>query len=644
MPKPNRPAGETDFKDVLAMIKERMERNREFKAQEEMTSEIKKLNNTLTSNTAKKKDPLPKIPSGRDIANALVRSSTVFGRDFSNWVKDTARYTQASNDELHQANKNLSSLSGVNDNSEQLVYLELIADQAGIMSDTVKDIGGKQLIRLDAIESHLTGMNKSLVDTAVSGDRKAFNEGRLQLKAIMDVNTSVKSGTGRITGELVKLRQGIKHGDELSRRSDNENRKDGKNDGLAKATVVEPTKPAEDSSNGSGVLGFLVGAGGMAALGLMKKLLFAPMTLVRGLIGVFTNMKGILPMLGKAGKLLRIGPLALLSSIFEFGKGFYDAKEVLGKKQVTVLDRVRAGFTELLGSFGDFGDWVAKIFGFDTEMGKTVREKFLWISQKPFEWAQSIVDWFKNDLFSGIDRGTSLTDIPGIIAGNLQKQLTDFVTWMGNKIGELWTDTKKGVGDLVDNMKDGFVDNVKKPFLNFINTLTSMMFDILDKFVSVIPDKLGGEFAREKIKGMRDSMTIDVNGDRTNAANVQGDLPNQPATPGPTPIRDSVHDMQKAAPTLSIPELVPDIKLSTQGATVDPSLANADTTAPIPQYGKAAMNTQEIKQAQTVETKVIMPVSQTKNNVNASRNTTVLNSPGLNPGNPMMTPPTLWNN
>lgn len=627
----NRTTRDRDLTDVLGEIKEQMQQRKQLRAQEEMTSEIKKLNNTLTSNTAKKQPPQIKVPSGRDIANAFIKSSPIFGRDFSGWIKDTARYSQASNDELVQANKNLSRLETGNGSSDQLVYLELIADQTGALTDMVQDRADKQLIRLDSIDKSIGQMGLDLVNASEGDSRKAFNEGRLQLKATMDIKTAIGSGVGRVVGELVKLRQDISRGSELKKARDNEDKKDSKNDGLGRAGVVTPTVPDADTS---GAGGFLAGAGALAALGLLKKVMFAPLALVRGLTGIFTGMSGILPMLGKASKFLRVGPLALLTSVFEFGKGFFNAKEILGKGQVTVLDRVRAGISEMLGSFGDLADWITKIFGFDTNIGKTIREGFLYISQKPFEWAQTVVDWFKNDLFGGINMNTSLTDIPGKIAENLQSELTKFVDWMSDGIASLWDDAKASLSSYIEDTKKAFSDKVKKPVFEFINAVTASMFDILDKFVELIPDALGGATARKKMEDLRKNMTIDIAPDPNVVKSDQANILAEPTSNSAT------------SPQLSAPQR--EVALPTQAATVQEmpkgSVEPIHMMAATPQYGQAAINTQQIKEAQQPSVTVVAPINNSKTNVNAPQNTTILNSPSLNPVNTMVPGVTsLWN-
>lgn len=632
----NRRTSERDLTDVLGEIKQQMQKRKELKVQEEMVSEVKKLSNALTSNSAKKEQPTVKVPTGRDIANAFIKSSPIFGRDFSGWIKDTARYSQASNEELVQANKNLSRLDVGVGSDDQLVYLELIADQTGSLTDMVKDRADKQLVRLDSIEGAITQLGTNMTN-AVEGDgRKSFNEGRLQLKATMDLRNSLNTGIGRVVGELVKLRQGEHRSSELKRAGDNENAKDKKNDALPQASVVQPTLPEADTS---GAAGFLAGAGALAAVGLLKKVLFAPLSLVRGLVGIFTSMGGILPALGRAAKLLRVGPLAVITSIFEFGKGFFNAKEILNKGQVTILDRVRAGVSELLGSFGDLIDWVTKIFGFDTNIGKVVRDGFLSISKKPFEWAQSVVDWFKNDLFAGISLNTSLVDIPGKIASNLQSELSKFVDWISNGIASLWVDAKTSLSGFIDDMKKGFAEKIKKPVYEFINSVTNAMFDILDKFVELIPDALGGETARKKMQELRQNMNIDIEpkqeqpSAQPQVAPPPIQLPTQPATVSPMTSKE-----------LSPPERVS--TLPTQAATVQDTGKGQNEPIPMmaatPEYGRAAINTQEIKQAQAAPVQVYAPVNNSKTNVNAPQNTTVLNSPSLNPSNTMGSLNSLW--
>ncbi|AVO22870.1 tail length tape measure protein [Erwinia phage vB_EamM-Bue1] len=691
-----RSMSDRDINDILKQIKEEMMKRKQLRAQNETNSELKKLNTTLTSNSAQKK-PEIKIPTARDITNTFIKSSPIFSRDFTNWVHDTARYTQSSNDELAAMNKGLQSLNvGGTDNSDQLEYLDMISDQITGLSAASKDHSDKNLQRLDTISTGIGKLvdgvtfdgNDSLKmfvrlgtiddtlmrtsDDLIDSNEDFYHKSLTASDKLIRLGESTKSkigrGLGQVVNQLVRLREDMGRDNAKMLGRMNEDKKDEGTTHPVASSVV-PTDPRADQ-NGSTGAGFLAGALGMGALSMLKKVLFAPLALVRGLVGIFTSMTGITSLLGKAGKFLRIGPLALITSIFEFGKGFINAKEILGKGSVTIVDRVRAGVSELLGSFGDLFDWVGKIFGFDTDAGKMIREGWLKISQKPFEWLQSVVDWVKNDLFSGIDLNTSLVDIPGKVVDNLQKGLTDLVNWIGDGLVSAFDTAKKSMGGFIDDMKKGFAENVKKPFLNMINAITGAMFDVIGKFVDIIPDALGGAVARDKVEEMRKTMTIDVDPpeakvetpakpatqDKPQTEDVQRD-PNQtverkpqPETPEPKPAPrpDMPQPVQQPAPLVS-PQLtlpLPEIKLPTQEATVvvpDGKTDPIPMSAATPQYGRAAMNTQEMKGAQQTTNVVNAPVIQNKNNINAPQNTTILNSPSLQPSNAANQTRDLWN-
>lgn len=692
-----RSMSDRDIDDVLKQIKEEMMKRKQLRAQNETNSELKKLNTTLTSNSAQKQ-PEIKVPTARDITNTFIKSSPIFSRDFTNWVHDTARYTQSSNDELAAMNKGLQSLNvGGTDNSDQLEYLDMISDQITGLSAASKDHSDKNLQRLDTISTGIGKLvdgvtfdgNDSLKmfvrlgtiddtlmrtsDDLIDSNEDFYHKSLTASDKLIRLGESTKSkigrGLGQVVNQLVRLREDMGRDNALLLSHMNEKEKD-QGTTHPVATSVVPTVPNTDQ-NGSTGAGFLAGALGMGALGMLKKVLFAPLTLVRGLTGIFTSMSGLTGILGKASKFLRVGPLALITSIFEFGKGFFNAKEILGKSEVTILDRVRAGVSELFGGFGDLIDWVAKIFGFDSNMGKAVREGFLKISQKPFEWAQNVVDWFKNDLFAGIGLGTSLEDIPGKISDNLQKSLTELVDWISDGLVSAFNTAKDAMGGFIDDMKKGFAENVKKPFLNMINAITGAMFDVIGKFVDIIPDALGGAVAREKVEEMRKTMTIDVDPpeakveapdakpaaqDKAQTGDVQRD-PNQTVErkpqpeapePKPAPRPDMPQPVQQPAPLVS-PQLtlpLPEIKLPTQEATVvvpDGKTDPIPMSAATPQYGRAAMNTQEMKGTQQTTNVVNAPVIQNKNNINAPQNTTILNSPSLQPSNAANQTRDLWN-
>lgn len=613
------PSKEKDIADVLKNIREEMMKRKQLLAQKEGNQELKKLNSTLSKD--KVAQPTVKFPSGEDIARALIKSSPIFDRSFGGWMKDTINYAQASNQELSGINKELQRTPKNSGEELSVEYLDMMSDQLKNINYDINEGLSNSIKRLDGIESVLTGMSTSLVDSNNDNFKRTISEDRLQLKAIYDLNGSVKSGVGRIVGELVRMRDdNTRNNEKLLMRTNEEGKDSGKSN--PKAGVVLPTpERADDSSSGGG---FLAGAGLMAGIGVLKKLMGAPLALIRGFSNLFSGFGGIVKLLKSATKFIRVGPIALLTAIWDFGKGFFNAKEILGKSEVTILDRVKAGISELLGGFGDLFDWVAKIFGFDTDVGKSIREGFLEIAKKPFEMAQSVVDWFKNDLFGGIDMSTSLVDIPGIIADNLQKELIKLVTWIGEGLAGILSSAKDTMSGWVEDLKKGFNDKIKKPFYNMINSVLDAVFNVVDKFVELIPDAFGGEEARKKMQEARANWKV--------GEDDQPESTTMPPTANKNP-----------SPELSAPSRA--IELPTQAATVGPLEVTPiiPMSATTPTYGKAAVNTQDIKTAQQQQTTVNMPVSQVKNNVNNSKNTTVLNSQSLQPSNNQDSGRELWN-
>ncbi len=635
--------GQQDIVKVLDKIKKEMMERKQLRAQSETNKQLADVNKQLQSlktrqaSNQEQKVPPIKFPSVNDIVGGFVRVSPIFTRDYSTWMKDTVSLSKDGNEELMRIATKIEKFGEaangpVDDMSVE--YLDMISDQLGAANED-------SLERLDGLKDKLALVGGEIVNLTdimlqthkdtLDFNKDASNETVTRLDSIDDklgyMNEDLNDTLTRIYESDQKYRE-----EEKFRRG--EEGKENKNN--PEAGSIPPSEPKQDGqSSGLGAaLGALLGLGAL-------KLLMSPLKLVGGFIKLFmgfgAGIGGLLAPLKAATKMLRVGPLALITSVFEFGKGFFNAKEILGKAQVSIVDRVQAGITELVGSFGDLADWVAEIFGWNNAgFGKAFREQVLKMTEAPVRWLNSIVDWVTNDLFAGIGKSTSLTEIPGKLADNLQGQLIKLVDWVTGGITSLIDDGMAAANKVVEDMKKGFAENVKKPFFNMLNAITNAMFDIVDKFVSIIPDALGGEAARNKMAEARQSMLISQDDKAPENASVP---PNNqsPAQPNAdistlTPMPSGV-----SSDAVNVTDRTSQLKDAYAG------IGGGTLGGAYPVQGRAANNIEEVKSAYAnPPASVVVPVQQNVDNSKKVSTTNNFNSSQLEPSNRTDTGRILW--
>ncbi|AIM51465.1 hypothetical protein HQ81_0004 [Dickeya phage phiDP23.1] len=639
---------QSDVVKVLDKIKTEMMQRKQLRAQNETNKQLERMNKNLSklesaSKQEQKADAKPfeiRFPTVTEIVQGFARMSPIFTRDFGVWMKDSIDTNVEGNRELENIAGKIERLGDITRmpaDDTSVEYLNLISDQLKASNDdSLKrmDEQGLSLVRMGSFLNMMDGVLIEIRDDTADV-KKNSDESLVRLSKIEDK-------LGRVGGHIVGALTRIFDEDQKWREKDEMRRgeTDKETGGHPQAGSVIPKD--DDQKDDSSGIGAAVAA--MLGLNALKGFLLKPFKIIGGVVGTFLGMfsklgDGISKLLGPFGKVfkfLKVGPLALLSMIWDFGKGFINAKEILGKGTVTIVDRVRAGISELVGGFGDLFDWVSKIFGFDTEAGETLRKYTLMLTEAPARWLNGIVDWISNDLFAGIGRGTSLTDIPGKLADNLQSELMKLVDWFTGGISGVIDEGMGVANKVIDDIKKGFADNVKKPFFNMLNAITNAMFDIVDKFVSIIPDSLGGAAAKQKMDEARQSMLIgtDENPSPNTTAASQPQTPPQPnidpqtLTPMPSGVSSDYKN-------------VTDDRYS-QMKEAYSSIGSSLVTAK-PAQGRAISNVEQVQGGYAnPPASVVMPVQQ---NVDASKkiNTTNnFNSSSLEPENKTDSARILW--
>lgn len=220
-------------------------------------------------------------------------------------------------------------------------------------------------------------------------------------------------------------------------------------------------------------------------------------TLFPSLVGLFSGMSKLVAPLGKATKLLKVGPLALITSVFEFGKGFLNANEILDKESTTIPEKVQAGVMSLIGSFGGLFDMVAGWLGFDTNTKDFLMEKVRELTQAPVDFMNGYIDFVKkiwSGALDGISTDTPLADIPGKLLDNITGMAKDAIDNLISK----WKDFSfedTAIGEKVSGLKEG----ISGIYSGIIDGLLAR----IDNLLGYLPD-FATEGLREKIKELRD--------------------------------------------------------------------------------------------------------------------------------------------
>ncbi|WPJ72130.1 hypothetical protein DEEACLCL_00113 [Salmonella phage CRW-SP2] len=642
----------TEATGILEKIKKEMMERRQLTAQnktnrhlEDMNKNLQKLNSSLERESNKQPPVINiKFPTVAEIVGGFIHSSPIFGRAFSTWMADSLSAARDNTTELERIASKIEGLGQGSTNKEDSTlnteYLDMISTQLDASNS-------ESLKRLDDSSSTLTRIHGTLVRIE-DNDKSMMKLTDNSLKAEKDQLVrlfSIENKIGVVGGHIVGYLKRIFDAQEKERQKTEFRRgEEGKEVGGApRADVVTPTPQAGDD-NDSSSSGIMAAIATMLGLNTLKAFLGKPFRAIGRVFGKFFGMftklgegtEVLLGPFGKALKFMKAGPLALISTLFDFGKGFFNASEILGKKEnLTIIDRMRAGTVELLGGLGDLADWVGNLFGFDTQFGKSIREEWLKISEPLAKFSQSIVDWFKNDLFGGITKGTALTDIPGKIADNFKTEMGKFGDWISQGFTDFLDDGMKAIDNIMADIKSGFAEKVKKPFINMVNTITNSMFDLVDKFVEIIPDSLGGEAARKKMMEARQSMLITTDEQTTpEQAN-----PAAPAGQGNAP--------SNAPKTLEMlpPEQNSGVTNVTGKTDLGWSYAAPSSTiqGAAPVAGKAISNIDQMKSTYGgVPPSVNMPVQQNVDNSKKISTTNNFNSTSLEPVNKTDNARILW--
>lgn len=154
--------------------------------------------------------------------------------------------------------------------------------------------------------------------------------------------------------------------------------------------INPPDIQSEDEEQGGfaailgGLLGGLTGGGVIAAISAIEAL-FASITSI-GAVAMGILKKGT--------------PLAAIMAVYDFLDGFFSAKDILGKSNVTIRERIETGLSNVLAGFISIADTVLEFFGVDV-IKKNKKELAKTMSLSLHETVDKFVDLAKS-LWDGI--------------------------------------------------------------------------------------------------------------------------------------------------------------------------------------------------------------------------------------------------
>jgi hypothetical protein len=144
----------------------------------------------------------------------------------------------------------------------------------------------------------------------------------------------------------------------------------------------------------SGVLGGLMGSiGGIGTMLSMSGMLEKVISPIKFLFSFGTKMARF------AGKFAV--PVAIITTIYDFLDGFFNADEIAGKKQVNIKERIEAGLSNVFAVLGKLVDWAFNFaFGkhlFDTkDLNKKIYKVIDNVVTNVVDFVQNVVDNIQN--------------------------------------------------------------------------------------------------------------------------------------------------------------------------------------------------------------------------------------------------------
>lgn len=222
-------------------------------------------------------------------------------------------------------------------------------------------------------------------------------------------------------------------------------------------TAVEHQGTKEkDGGPFASILGFMRVLTLLGALGGTAGLLTTLITPIGALFSFIGNLGGMLVRMLPALAM----PAVIITAIYEFLDGFFRAGEILGKpeNQVSLVDRIMVGVSNLLGAVVRLFDWIAEKLGFDfidtSDITKTIYDFFMSIPEHVKGMIDAMVVQIEKSYDEAVGSVTKIYDkivnsfleLYNAITGKLDSWINDFkntdmLTWITSQWGDEPTDS-----------------------------------------------------------------------------------------------------------------------------------------------------------------------------------------------------------
>lgn len=223
---------------------------------------------------------------------------------------------------------------------------------------------------------------------------------------------------------------------------------------------------------------------------------------IGGLGKLFMKIPGVGRLLGAVKGIPVIGwAITAVMAIFDFFKGFSNAKDILGKIDVNLWDKISAGIGSILGGVVGIFDAISGMFGFDTKVGDSVTKAV-----------------------SGF-----LSDIPAMV-GKFFAPVIDGLTSLGDKIvGVFGFRSLQSLFDFINFSVENVSKKLKTAFSGALNRITKFISETTSAVFGAIKGKLTEwsdaiqNMGKALWQGITDTTGMIVNGVKGIAGKI-GDL------------------------------------------------------------------------------------------------------------------------
>lgn len=214
-----------------------------------------------------------------------------------------------------------------------------------------------------------------------------------------------------------------------------------------------------ETDRGGGVVVPDVGGGDNKKKGFLSKILGG---LGRGIMMGVTAFMSLITAIGGIGMVLLggLGIAAIIGAIYSFVDGFFNAGDILDMEDsdLSIRDRIIAGFANVWGNVIKLFDWVLELFGFDLFDSEDIEKK---IAKSAKKIVDGVVNWV-GGVFNSIKdfiTNFSITDMTETIKEKVKEFLKNMASFVPELMGKAFDQATGVVKDLGSNISSWWNDD-----------------------------------------------------------------------------------------------------------------------------------------------------------------------------------------